>query len=72
MRRLNPFSPMFVFKYTKYPNAAKEYLRFMMERSQYEAWQSASLGYVQQHSRLRRYACGRSIRTVAVPATCRG
>jgi multiple sugar transport system substrate-binding protein len=45
---LNPFSPMFIFKYTKYPNAAKEYLRFMMERSQYEAWQSASLGYVQQ------------------------
>ena len=26
----------------------KEYLRFMMEREQYEAWQSASLGYVQQ------------------------
>ena len=45
---LNPFSPMFVFKYTKYPNAAKEYLRFMMEREQFEAWQSASLGYVQQ------------------------
>jgi len=39
---------MFVFKYTKYPNAAKEYLRFMMEREQYELWQSASLGYVQQ------------------------
>ncbi|MEO8007154.1 MAG: extracellular solute-binding protein [Betaproteobacteria bacterium] len=45
---LNPFSPMFVFKYSKYPNAAKEYLRFMMEREQFEAWQSASLGYVQQ------------------------
>jgi multiple sugar transport system substrate-binding protein len=45
---LNPFTPMFVFKYTKYPNAAKEYMRFMMEREQYEAWQSASLGYVQQ------------------------
>jgi multiple sugar transport system substrate-binding protein len=45
---LNPFSPMFVFKYTKYPNAAKEYLRFMMEREQYEAWQTSSLGYVQQ------------------------
>jgi multiple sugar transport system substrate-binding protein len=45
---LNPFTPMFVFKYTKYPNAAKEYLRFMMEREQYELWQSASLGYVQQ------------------------
>jgi len=45
---LNPFTPMFVFSYTKYPNAAKEYLRFMMERPQYEAWQAASLGYVQQ------------------------
>jgi multiple sugar transport system substrate-binding protein len=45
---LNPFTPMFVFHYTKYPNAAREYLRFMMEREQYEAWQSASLGYVQQ------------------------
>ena len=45
---LNPFSPMFVFRYTKYPNAATEYLRFMMEREQYEAWQAASLGYVQQ------------------------
>jgi multiple sugar transport system substrate-binding protein len=37
-----------VFKYTKYPNAAKEYLRFMMEKEQYVAWQSASLGYVMQ------------------------
>jgi len=45
---LNPFTPMFVFHYTKYPNAAREYLRFMMEREQYEAWQSSSLGYVQQ------------------------
>jgi multiple sugar transport system substrate-binding protein len=45
---LNPFTPMFVFRYSKYPNAAQEYLRFMMEREQYEAWQSASLGYVQQ------------------------
>ena len=25
-----------VFKYTKYPNAAKEYLRFMMEEEQYD------------------------------------
>jgi multiple sugar transport system substrate-binding protein len=37
-----------VFKYTKYPKAAKEYLRFMMEREQYVPWQSASLGYVMQ------------------------
>jgi multiple sugar transport system substrate-binding protein len=45
---LNPMTPGFVFKYTKYPNAAKEYLRFMMEKDQYEAWQKASIGYVQQ------------------------
>jgi multiple sugar transport system substrate-binding protein len=38
--------PAFVFKYTKYPNAAKEYLRFMMEKEQYEPWQRASLGYI--------------------------
>jgi multiple sugar transport system substrate-binding protein len=45
---LNPITPAFVFKYTKHPNAAKEYLRFMMEKDQYEAWQKASIGYVQQ------------------------
>ncbi|HEX5862734.1 MAG TPA: extracellular solute-binding protein, partial [Casimicrobiaceae bacterium] len=38
--------PMMIFKYTKYPNAAKEYLRFMMEREQYIPWQEASIGYV--------------------------
>jgi len=38
----------FVFKHTKYPNAAREYLRFMLERDQYEAWQQASLGYMCQ------------------------
>ncbi|MGQ0579592.1 MAG: ABC transporter substrate-binding protein [Betaproteobacteria bacterium] len=37
-----------VFKYTKYPNAAKEYLRFMMEKEQYEEWQKASIGFVTQ------------------------
>ncbi len=37
-----------IFKYTKFPKAAKEYLRFMMERDQYVPWQSASLGYVMQ------------------------
>ena len=45
---LAPFTPMFVFKHTKYPNAAKEYLRFMMEKDPYLAWQTASIGYVQQ------------------------
>jgi multiple sugar transport system substrate-binding protein len=42
------FFPMMIFKYTKYPNAAREYLRFMMEREQYAAWQQASIGYVTQ------------------------
>lgn len=38
----------FVFKYSKYPNAAKEYLRFMWEKEQYEPWQQASNGYITQ------------------------
>ena len=45
-RELNLVFPMMIFKYTKYPNAAKEYLRFMMEREQYVPWQEASIGYV--------------------------
>ena len=40
--------PMMIFKYTKYPNAAKDYLRFMMEKEQYVPWQQASIGYVTQ------------------------
>ncbi len=34
-----------VFHYTKYPNAAKEYLRFMMEAPQYDPWLTGCLGY---------------------------
>ena len=34
-----------VFKHTKFPNAAKDYLRFMMETPQYDPWLTASLGY---------------------------
>ena len=45
---LNLFFPMMLFKYSKYPNAAKEYLRFMMEKEQYEPWQQAAIGYVTQ------------------------
>ncbi|HEX4780999.1 MAG TPA: extracellular solute-binding protein [Usitatibacter sp.] len=45
---LNLFFPMMLFKYSKYPNAAKAYLAFMMEREQYEPWQQASIGYVSQ------------------------
>ena len=35
-----------IFKYTKYPNAAKEFLRFMMEAEQYDAWLKGGGGYV--------------------------
>jgi multiple sugar transport system substrate-binding protein len=45
---LQLFFPMMIFKYSKYPNAAKEYLRFMMEKDQYIPWQQASIGYVTQ------------------------
>jgi multiple sugar transport system substrate-binding protein len=37
--------PAMVFKYTKYKNAAKDYIRFMFEREQYEPWNTASIGY---------------------------
>ncbi|HEX9452252.1 MAG TPA: extracellular solute-binding protein [Burkholderiales bacterium] len=45
---LNSMLTAFVFKYCRFPDAARDYLRFMLERSQYEAWQQASLGYVTQ------------------------
>ena len=35
-----------LFKYSKYPNAAKEYLRFMWEMEQMDPWMQASIGYV--------------------------
>jgi multiple sugar transport system substrate-binding protein len=34
-----------VFSHTKYPNAAKEYLRFMMEAEQYDPYLNACIGY---------------------------
>jgi multiple sugar transport system substrate-binding protein len=34
-----------LFKHSKYPNAAKDYLRFMMESPQYGPWLSECLGY---------------------------
>ncbi len=40
--------PAMVFAYTKYPNAAKDYIRYMMEREQYVPWQEASIGYFSQ------------------------
>lgn len=44
-----PASPLVIsamlFKHSKYPNAAKEYIRFMMEAPQYGKWLAACLGY---------------------------
>ena len=34
-----------LFKHSKYPNAAKEYIRFMMEKAQYGPWLANCLGY---------------------------
>lgn len=43
---LNNFSQAFVFKHCKFPNAAKEYLRFMLETEQAGPWVDAMNGYV--------------------------
>lgn len=51
-RGLAPISPMggltlnaMVFKHSPYPNAAKAFLQFMMEKEQYEPWLNANSGY---------------------------
>lgn len=43
---LHLMSQAYIFSYTRYPNAAKEFLRFMMEDVQYGRWINAMLGYV--------------------------
>jgi multiple sugar transport system substrate-binding protein len=43
---LNLFFNQMVFKHSKYPRAAKEFLRFMMEEEQYGKWMQAAIGYV--------------------------
>ena len=40
------FFNQMIMKYTKYPKAAKEFLRFMMEQEQFGQWMQASIGYV--------------------------
>jgi multiple sugar transport system substrate-binding protein len=42
----NLFTQAFVFKYSQYPNAAREYLRFMLEKPQTDPWVTAMKGYV--------------------------
>lgn len=48
------FFNQMAMKYTKYPQAAKEFLRFMMEADQFNAWIAGCGGYVSQP--LRAYA----------------
>jgi multiple sugar transport system substrate-binding protein len=40
------FFNQMIFKYTKYPQAAKEFLRFMNEAEQMDPWVQAAIGYV--------------------------
>jgi len=42
----NLFFNQMIFRYTKFPKAAKEFLRFMMEEEQVSPWLTASIGYV--------------------------
>jgi multiple sugar transport system substrate-binding protein len=43
---LNLFFNQMIFKHSKYPRAAKEFIRFMMEEEQYGKWMQAAIGYV--------------------------
>jgi multiple sugar transport system substrate-binding protein len=45
---LMQITQMMLFKYSKYPNAAKSYVQFMMEQAQYSPWMEAAIGYVSQ------------------------
>jgi multiple sugar transport system substrate-binding protein len=42
------FFNQMIMKYTKYPQAAKEFLRFMMEQEQFDPWLQGAGGYVSQ------------------------
>jgi multiple sugar transport system substrate-binding protein len=43
---LHLLTQAYVFRYTKYPNAAKAYLAYMWEKEQMAPWLEASIGYV--------------------------
>jgi multiple sugar transport system substrate-binding protein len=42
------FFNQMIMKYTKYPKAAKEFLRFMMEKDQFDPWLTGAGGYIAQ------------------------
>jgi multiple sugar transport system substrate-binding protein len=45
---LMQITQMMQFKYSKFPNAAKAYMQFMMDADQYNPWMKAAIGYVSQ------------------------
>jgi multiple sugar transport system substrate-binding protein len=45
---LHLFTQAMVFRYSKFPEAAKAFVAFMMEKEQYEPWQQAAIGYITQ------------------------
>lgn len=45
---LMQITQMMQFKHSKFPNAAKAYMQFMMEADQYNPWMKAAIGYVSQ------------------------
>lgn len=49
---LHQVTQMMIFKHTKYPNAAKALVQFMMEPDQYNPWMEAMIGYVSQSLRV--------------------
>lgn len=40
--------PMMVFQYTKYPNACKAFIEFMLSPEQYDPWLEGAVGYLTQ------------------------
>jgi multiple sugar transport system substrate-binding protein len=40
--------PILAFNFTKYPNAAKAFIAFMLEKEQFEGWLQGSQGYLTQ------------------------
>jgi multiple sugar transport system substrate-binding protein len=40
--------PLIAFKYTRYPNAVKAFVAFLMEKEQYQTLLRSSVGYVSQ------------------------
>jgi multiple sugar transport system substrate-binding protein len=43
---LHVMYPMMLFKHSRYPNAAKAFMAFFMERPQYDAWLHSAGGYL--------------------------